>query len=251
MRRFSCINPKTLAKASRFLLCIVKILADSEDFPRNNQNIEIIANILINSRLIRQHQEFHQVSAKMASKCSDIDSPPILWNIQCGVCKNVMSSAAFLAHKERKHPMFEFVTYVKVPACERKHDTNISFIKCKYCPNKVPEQSMDKHMKKCHISCHVCGNVVFRMAFDQHMQRKHSFANTMNGSMSHENFFERKYLNNDGAVKEQRSSRSSSVSVKSEPANIRINEYQLAQFIRQGRVYRKDGFLYLRNVDHH
>lgn len=162
-----------------------------------------------------------------------------------------MPPPAFLAHKERKHPLIEFVEYVKVPASERKHDANISFLKCKYCPNKVPEQSMDKHMKKCHIECHVCGNVVFKMAFDQHMQRKHCFANTVNASMSHGDLFQREFLNNGGAASVQRAPRSSSVSVKSEPPNIRINEYQLAQFIRQGRVYRKDGFLYLRNVDHH
>lgn len=167
-------------------------------------------------------------------------------NIKCGVCSNVMPAAKFLSHKERKHPTIEFVKYIKLPAIERELDPNVAYVKCRYCPNKIPEHSMDKHMQKCHVECHVCGTIVSKASFDKHMERKHCLGDLQQrtSAMSTDNLLGHKF--NDGHRSMQRSS---SVCSKPQPPNLRINEYQLKQFLREQRVYRKDGFLYLRSVD--
>lgn len=213
--------------------------------------------------------------SKSRSNSSGCSPPTLSANIQCGICKNVMPAAKFLAHKERKHPLTEFVKYVKLPAIERDNGpAAVSYVKCRYCPNRVPATSLDKHMQKCHAACHLCGHVISKTGYDRHMRDKHNLAalkagasSTVGGSMPnmagrmgrldgqwtgnggqsgrHSPVY--RHNGSDDSGRGGQLSRSASTSTLTPTPEIRIDQNQLVELVRQGRVYRKDGFLFLRS----
>lgn len=185
--------------------------------------------------------------------------------IQCGICKNIMPSASFLSHKERKHAMERRVPYVKLPDSMLKSSTaNCEMVKCRFCPNRIPENAMERHLKRCHIECHLCKKMLLKSNHDKHMQQKHgnNFEDTSSLSQS------KSSLQSDemASMMDSLSTRDpspvpyrpppmplQSEQQQSPPRNksdvIRVNEWQLHNYIRQGRVYTKNGFLYLRNMN--
>lgn len=195
-----------------------------------------------------------QIQAKMA--------------IQCGICKNIMPTASFLSHKERKHSMVDRVPYVKLPDDLLKSDySERPLVKCRFCPNRVPENAMDRHLQRCHINCKLCSKTLLKSNYEKHMQQKHG-NHLMRSKIVSQS---KASLQSDDDLSTSTADSSterdpppvpyrpppppaSNVSCTKQTATdnsdfIRVNEWQLHNYIRQGRVYRKNGFLYLRNVD--
>lgn len=188
--------------------------------------------------------------------------------IQCGICKNVMPSTSFLSHKERKHSMEQRVPYIKLSEDILKTEkTSGKLVKCRHCPNRIPENAMERHLQRSHIDCHLCGKTLQKSNTEKHMQQKHG-SNLMGTS----------------SLSESKSSIQSDIDLtsvmdllrdpspipyrpppppsppsshnplipsasKTKSDVIRVNEWELHKYIRQGRVYTKNGCLYLRNVD--
>lgn len=184
--------------------------------------------------------------------------------IQCGICKNVMPSSSFLSHKERKHSMERRVSYIELPDNVLKTDrqaNNGQLIKCRHCPNRIPENAMERHLKRSHIDCHLCGKTFQKTNFDKHMQQKHGFMGTSSLSQSKSSIQSDSdlastmdFMRDSSPVSYQPAPTPSlsSFEPSSSKANsdvIRVNEWELHRYIRQGRVYTKNGCLYLRNVD--
>lgn len=185
--------------------------------------------------------------------------------IQCGICKNIMPSASFPSHKERKHAMERRVPYIKLPDSMLRNGTiNCEMVKCRFCPNRIPDNAMERHLKRCHIECHLCKKMLLKSNHDKHMQQKHgnNLADTSSLSQS------KSSLQSDGMAStiDSVSMRDPSpvpyrpppMPIQSKPQPlvqtfksdiIRVNDWQLHNYIRQGRVYTKNGFLYLRNLD--
>lgn len=147
--------------------------------------------------------------------------------IQCGVCKNVMPSSSFPSHKKRKHAMEQKVSYITLP--DINCETNCGqLIKCRFCPNRIPEHAMERHLQRSHCDCHLCGKTLLKSYYEKHMQGKHG--NSPSPIPPPTNQTTVKPSNNHSDI-------------------IRVNEWQLHNYIRQNRVYSKGGLLYLRNVD--
>lgn len=185
--------------------------------------------------------------------------------IQCGICKNVMPWASFLAHKERKHSMESRVPYNKLPDDVLKTDPVAGkLIKCRHCPNRIPENGMERHLQRSHIDCLLCGKTLQKSNYDKHMQQKHGV-----NSMATSRLAQSKSSFQSDSDLASSSTRdpspipyrpplpptssnplipsASKTNAKSDV--IRVNEWELCKYIRQGRVYTKNGTLYLRNVD--
>lgn len=108
-------------------------------------------------------------------------------SIQCGICKNVMPSASFMHHKERKHSLLDHVPYVKVTDDQvDSNDRTTSaasvaaaiiaagpLVKCRFCPNRLPKGAMERHLQRCHIDCHLCGKTLLKSNRANHMKQKH------------------------------------------------------------------------------
>lgn len=110
-------------------------------------------------------------------------------SIQCGICKNVMPSASFMNHKERKHSLLDHVPYVRVTDDQvRKVDSNDRtsaasvaatiiaagpLVKCRFCPNRLSKGAMERHLQRCHIDCHLCGKTLLKSNRANHMKQKH------------------------------------------------------------------------------
>ncbi|XP_055306323.1 uncharacterized protein LOC129570656 [Sitodiplosis mosellana] len=187
--------------------------------------------------------------------------------IQCGLCKNVMPSSSFLSHKERKHSMEQRVPYVKLPDDVLKSDTaNGKLIKCRHCPNRIPEHAMERHLQRSHVKCHLCGKILQKFNYDQHMQQKHGTNLVATSSLSQS----KSSIQSDSDLASTMGStrdpspipyrppppQTSGKPLMPSPSKtnnksdvIRVNEWELHKYIRQGRVYTKNGCLYLRNVD--
>lgn len=224
-------------------------------------------------------------------------------SIQCGICKNVMPSKSFITHKERKHSMEPHVPYIKLLMDDLPQTTtnNGDLMKCRFCPNRIPANTMEKHMKRCHIECELCKKTYLKSNYSQHMQQKHNLIVTSKLSesksslqstdsksslQSSDSKSSLKSSYSKSSLQSSGGSSSSSItsfqmkaaqfndifecdpplvpyrpppqlspsSFKQSPPPkhksdvIRVNEWQLHNYIRQGRVYTKNGCLYLRHV---
>lgn len=187
-------------------------------------------------------------------------------SIQCGICKNVMPTTSFLGHKERKHSMVERVKYIKLPDLVMLNDGTHcgQLIKCHFCPNRIPENAMERHLQRSHCDCHLCGKKLLKSNYDKHMQQKHGQhrMKTSNLSQSKSSIqsddvrmataMDTLTVQNPSPVPYQLVTPSINVHpISFDNLNdiIRVNEWELHNYIRQGRVYTKDGHLYLRNVN--
>lgn len=104
-------------------------------------------------------------------------------SIQCGICRNIMPSASFLNHKERKHSVIDHVPYAKLSDDQsRKGDSNGDsaaaavagpLVKCRFCPNRIPKSAMERHLQRCHIECHLCEKMLLKSNLAKHMEQKH------------------------------------------------------------------------------
>lgn len=183
--------------------------------------------------------------------------------IQCGICKNFMPSSSFPSHKERKHSMEQRVPYVNLPDDVLKHDTNnAKLIKCRHCPNRIPENAMERHLHRSHVDCRLCGKTLQKCNYDKHMQQKHSQNLMVTSNLSQSKSSIQSDIDLASAMDSLRDPppipyRPPPASInpfKVSTANnksdvIRVNEWELHNYIRQGRVYTKDGCLYLRNIN--
>lgn len=186
--------------------------------------------------------------------------------VQCGICKNVMPSSSFLSHKERKHSMEQHVPYVKLPdEVLNNEKTTGKLVKCRHCPNRIPEHAMERHLQRSHVDCHLCGKILQKSNYDKHMQQKHGNNLMGTSSLSQSKSSIQSDIDLASAMDFLRDDPSpvpyrpppplsakdlmESQSPKKNSDIIRVNEWQLHNYIRQGRVYTKDGCLYLRNVD--
>lgn len=176
--------------------------------------------------------------------------------VKCCVCSNVMAASSFLKHKETKHSLLSNVKYIKLielddqqsPEAMAKIETPVTMIKCKYCPNKIPSDGMERHLLRSHIECNICGIIIMKANLERHTERKHGVTtpdasetcNSLSPSPS-----DRSIVNEPQSIPVRQSQSQPKV-----PEFIYINEYQLGAYLRQKRVYTKDGYLYLRNVDH-
>lgn len=183
--------------------------------------------------------------------------------IQCGICKNIMPSASFPSHKERKHSNERRVPYVKLPDSMLKSAVNSgALLKCRHCPNRIPENAMERHMKRCHIECHLCKKMLTKSNRDKHMQQKHgshlvdtsSLSQSKSSLQSDEMALAMDLLSvrDPSPVPYQPPPMPTPFETRVSPPRtksdvIRVNEWELHNYIRQGRVYTKNGFLYLRN----
>lgn len=170
--------------------------------------------------------------------------------VQCGICKNIMPSASFQSHKERKHGKERRVPYVKVPENAIKPETNTGdLVKCRFCPNRIPEHTMERHLKRCHIECHLCKKMLLKSNVTKHMQQKHgsnledtsSLSQSKSSLQSDEmvSAIDLMSLRDPSPVRYRRpqmptaqQSQPSQSNAKSE--FIRVNEWELHNYIRQG-----------------
>lgn len=221
--------------------------------------------------------------------------------IQCGLCNNIMPSSSFLSHKERKHSMEQRVPYMKLPDDVLRSDsTGGPLVKCRYCPNRVPQNAMERHLQRSHVNCHLCSKTLLKSNAEKHMQQKHGMnmmmrtqplkplqqTNNLMNSIDRSppaRFYSSSLMSSAGLLGSCASMRSDGdlsdgaspdllteqdpppvpyrpppmpltnpmihQSPSKNPDFIRVTEWQLHNYMRQGRVYRKNGFLYLRNVD--
>lgn len=177
--------------------------------------------------------------------------------MKCCVCSNVMAASSFLKHKETKHSLLSDVKYIKLIESDDqqsldatpKTETPITMIKCKYCPNKIPSNGMERHLQRSHIECNVCGIIITKANLERHMELKHGAA-TPDSSIACDSPTPSNQSMASEPVSQQSKPVSQPMSKPKVPEFIYINEYQLGAYLRQKRVYTKDGFLYLRNVDH-
>lgn len=231
--------------------------------------------------------------------------------VQCGICKNVMPSSSFLSHKERKHSTEQRVPFIKLPdnVLNSNGTANGQLIKCRHCPNRIPEHAMERHLQRSHFECHLCGKVLpmlgsiieallkthyfetlllinlLLLSFltgkilqksnhKQHMQQKHgtNLMATSNLTQSKSSIYSDSDLASTisstydpspipyrppptpSPVLASTQSKTSANALLSAPLKtnnkpdvIRVNEFELHKYIRQGRVYTKNGCLYLRN----
>lgn len=183
--------------------------------------------------------------------------------IQCGICKNIMPSSSFLTHKERKHSMLENVPYVKLSENVLKSDLECGpLVKCRFCPNRIPANAMQRHLQRSHIECQWCNKILLKSNYDKHMQQKHatnlsSLTDLSQSKSSIQSDCDLIATPIDSASDSsspvpfsmQTSTTNHSTTSTSEPGNIEhVDIWQLNNYIRQGRVYTKDGCLYLRNT---
>lgn len=176
--------------------------------------------------------------------------------IQCGVCKNIMPSSSFLSHRERKHSMLQRVPYVKMPDDVLKGDSgNGPMVKCRFCPNRIPSDAMERHLQRCHIECWLCQKTLLKSNYEKHMQQKHG--SNLSGLSSLSQSKSSIQSDCDMAASTLDSVSESSLSpipfetqspAMKQPDVIHVDIWQLKAYIRQGRVYTKDGSLYLRNT---
>lgn len=206
---------------------------------------------------------FHEITIILISKCCSFSpQTQATMAIQCGLCNNIMPSSSFLTHKERKHSMVVRVPYVKLPDDVLKRDsTEKQMVKCRFCPNRVPEDTMERHLQRCHITCHLCSKTLLKSSYEKHMQQKHggNFMRTKDLSQSKASVQSdvsttESLAENDPPPVPFRPPPFSTVSSMIQDTSdnsdvIRVNEWELCKYIRQGRVYTKDGCLYLRNVN--
>lgn len=164
-----------------------------------------------------------------------------------------MAASSFLKHKETKHSLLSDVKYIKLIELDDqqqssdatpKTETPVLMVKCKYCPNKIPSDGMERHLQRSHIECNVCGIIIMKTNLERHMERKHGVA-TPGSSVTSDSPSPSNW-----SIEPQSISVSQPQPKPKVPDFIYINEYQLGAYLRQKRVYTKDGFLYLRNVDH-
>lgn len=241
-------------------------------------------------------------------------------SIQCGICKNIMPSGSFLSHTERKHSMIEHVPYVKLSDDQaRNGSVNAAatvataaaaiagpLVKCRFCPNRIPKENMERHLQRCHIECHLCGKTLLKSSRAKHMEQKHGINNTIGSisTTSNSNLPELAVLSQSKSSMQSDSDESMSASNRNfsadfnsptvqmpyqsyaaslsssasatpsptppppsipspaiessvnqphrhssaqEPNVIHVDVWQLSRYIRQGRVYNSNGWLYLRN----
>lgn len=176
--------------------------------------------------------------------------------IQCGVCKNIMPSSSFLSHRERKHSMLQRVPYVKMPDDVLKGDSgNGPMVKCRFCPNRIPSDAMERHLQRCHIECRLCQKTLLKSNYEKHLQQKHG--SNLSGLSSLSQSKSSIQSDCDMAASTLDSVSESSLSpipfetqspAMKQPDVIHVDIWQLKAYIRQGRVYTKDGSLYLRNT---
>lgn len=91
-----------------------------------------------------------------------------------------MPSANFLSHRERKHSMIENVPYVKLSNDQQRKDSAMDvgpLVKCRFCPNRIPNTAMARHLERCHIECHLCGRTLLKSNRAKHMAQKHGESN--------------------------------------------------------------------------
>lgn len=170
-----------------------------------------------------------------------------------------MAASSFLKHKETKHSLLSEVKYTKLielidqqsPDATPKTEMPVVMVKCKYCPNKIPNDGIERHLQRSHIECNVCGIIIMKTNLERHMERKHGKA-TPDSSVTCDS---QSPLNRSIIINEPQSIWVPQPQPQPQPKPnvpefIYINEYQLGAYLRQKRVYTKDGFLYLRNVDH-
>lgn len=198
-------------------------------------------------------------------------------SIKCGMCKNLMPAIHFPGHIERKHPTAERVKYIKLPNVELNKKAIEPYVKCRFCPNKIPEHSLQKHMDKCHAECRLCGSKMMKTTLKQHMDDKHGdnqfdFSKQLSQSCSSlsmddslgttfqaipaidENHFQSTSSLSTTSSSWSSQQMPSSLSLSSQqiptPTEniIRVNDWELQRYLRQGRVYTKNGFLYLRDI---
>ncbi|XP_031637208.1 uncharacterized protein LOC116349764 [Contarinia nasturtii] len=184
--------------------------------------------------------------------------------IRCGLCSNVMVSEHFFSHRKRKHPHELNVPFTAVSddIIKSKQVENVKYVRCRFCPNDVPVKSLEKHLERCHIDCGVCGKTLLKSKLDQHMRKHNKKQNQMNTSSPIKADVENlasemnamAMLDNPSPIRPSPSSTPSSpLRTKTPSPNrksniVRCNEWQLHNYIRQGRVYTKNGCLYLRNI---
>lgn len=199
----------------------------------------------------------------MKKKKKNLQKQQKEYKVKCCVCSNVMAASSFLKHKETKHSLLSNVKYIKLSELDdhRQQSADVTpktempaiMVKCKFCPNKIPIDGMERHLQRSHIECNVCGIYIMKANLERHMERKHC-ANTPDTlltcnslmSSSSPSSSNRSIANELQSIAVTRSPQP----ISKVPEFIYINEYQLGAYLRQKRVYTKDGFLYLRNVDH-
>lgn len=205
------------------------------------------------------------IFAKISMNFFSFGSVQTAMAIQCGICKNIMPASSFLSHKERKHALKQRVPYMKLPDALLKSGSNCgTLVKCQFCPNRIPENTMERHLKRCHIECGLCEKTLLKSNYEKHVQQKHGSNLTGLASLSQS----KSSMQSDGdclapAVDSIEVSDSYSISQRSmspetltqptpkcrnEPDVLHVDIWQVAVYIRQGRVYTKDGTLYLRNA---
>lgn len=182
--------------------------------------------------------------------------------VQCGICRNVMSSASFITHKERKHSLLSHVPYKKMPD-DTIYNAQASgdLVKCRFCPNRIPSDAMEKHMKRFHIECHLCHKIYTKSNFEKHMTKNHTLNDSTDVSQSSSSLTEESMeqqqmepqsSHNDPPLVPYQPPPPELFDLTSPPRSkgeiIRVNEWQLHNYIRQGRVYTKNGCLYLRHT---
>lgn len=149
-----------------------------------------------------------------------------------------MPASSFLKHKERKHSLIDDVKYQKLSIEATTTKSNpLEMVKCRYCPNKIPNDAMERHMQRSHIGCHLCGKIILKSNFDRHMEKKHDQSPLCSTNSS-------SVVSMDQLMAEV----FEPLPKPKVPEFIYITEYQLGSYLKQGRVYTKNGFLYLRNV---
>lgn len=105
-----------------------------------------------------------------------------------------MPSSSFLNHKERKHSMIDHVPYAKLlddqvvkrdSSADAINDASSAavgpLVKCRFCPNRIPKGTMERHLQRCHVECHLCGKTLLKSNRAKHIAQKHGNSSSSNG----------------------------------------------------------------------
>lgn len=161
-----------------------------------------------------------------------------------------MPATSFPKHRKLKHSLVAHVKFIKISDTNEQNDPDKEneenkLIRCRYCINKIRRKSMDRHLIRIHTTCHVCNCVVKRINLKRHLKRKHS-----DEILSTQTSDSERSTTNSPEPSEPTEPPEPDINVRPStpyvPEVLRINDYQLRMYMKQGRVYKKYGYFHLR-----